>query len=970
MNTRHLRLVAVLITAPVLLSAHASPPVWVDPFDPPEPDPAWVWINENPDSWSLTEAEGYLRIQTSPFATGGENLLLRGVGPGKFVIETRVLFEPTSDFQFAGLVILQDDGDFLQLGRAYCDAPDVCVGNGIYFDRLQNGDFTGSNFATETGLTGEAFLRLERQGVKFTAFFSENGTDWQLIGVHKVPGSFKISGIGLTSSQNYTAVAIPADFDYFKLTGKPGPAPSVGPKPHQPFSQADCKSGGWRNYPHADFRNQGDCIRFVNTGMFVCRDTLGCVSYAKGIPVHLASALAISGPVASLGADSQRAVLLALERHGPLYGHGLELRAEDDQCSPDGGESAANAIAADPTIAAVVGTSCSSAAKVAAPILSAAGLSMVSPSNTSPYLTDPATHEPGYLRTAHNDGDNAVFMAQYLSGQGSQTSAVIVEGAFEGAVPVGEAFARAFEGLGGDNLAIYDATEDLDGALNELAESPPDVLYFAILDSSLASEVVSGARSREGLNNTLLATNDFVYSDQFIEDLGHQADGMLFGLLDDSFMSGDAYLGFAQAYSLRFSIDPSPFFGAHAFDAAQMILRALENTAVVDGKGKLHVGRQALRTALFATQGLHGATGTITCDEFGDCGATSFRIFRVEPAMELRVNYGHDWVESFYEAGHEVVIEVTDGEGNHKATATVITEPKDFWEGRPGFQTRPEDWSPEPPDLESLDRVYAQVDNGVTAQVQLGEIRGEVDINTDSITGTISAPWIENPVQVECLDWGSGQQPPADNQDGGATLTDDADTYDCNWGPDHGWDIQPWQDVGVGYFTPEGHWVANAFRGEFWMAMWTDELEANFWPEGVHSYYFDWSYTSPEQNYVTSEPMAMTVSSGPEGAETPVYDGYVLLEPWASAPQLAWIDPACEVISVVHPEQATRFVWGWVNDFSMSYDEALAHFTSFTVVAYWDGETGGSAALTMGELLRFTSRETRWEYVCSLTEHP
>ena len=54
----------------------------------------------------------------------------------------------------------------------------------------------------------------------------------------------------------------------------------------------------------------------------------------------------------------------------------------------------------------------------------------------------------------------------------------------------------------------------------------------------------------------------------------------------------------------------------------------------------------------------------------------------------------------------------------------------------------------------------------------------------------------------------------------------------------------------------------------------------------------------------------------------------------------------------------------------MGYEEALAHFTSFTVEAFWDGEAGGSALLEMGGLLPFTGRDNRWEYRCLLTEHP
>ena len=50
--------------------------------------------------------------------------------------------------------------------------------------------------------------------------------------------------------------------------------------------------------------------------------------------------------------------------------------------------------------------------------------------------------------------------------------------------------------------------------------------------------------------------------------------------------------------------------------------------------------------------------------------------------------------------------------------------------------------------------------------------------------------------------------------------------------------------------------------------------------------------------------------------------------------------------------------------------EALAHFTSFTVAALWDGEAGHWATLTMGELLPFSGPEARWALRCSLTEHP
>jgi hypothetical protein len=49
--------------------------------------------------------------------------------------------------------------------------------------------------------------------------------------------------------------------------GGPSPTPTATPAPAGPTSKDQCKHGGWRNFtvPRV-FKNQGDCIKFVNTG--------------------------------------------------------------------------------------------------------------------------------------------------------------------------------------------------------------------------------------------------------------------------------------------------------------------------------------------------------------------------------------------------------------------------------------------------------------------------------------------------------------------------------------------------------------------------------------------------------------------------------------------------------------------------------------------------------------------------------
>ena len=225
--TRSLKAVGTLVIMAALAGfwlgathgiAQADSPVWRDEFDGPLLE-GWSWMNEEPSMWNLTEQPGFLRIYTSSVATWGQNLLLRPAPEGDFAIQTRLLFEPGVDFQIAGLVIYQDQGNFLQFGRAFCDVPESCVGNGLYFDHVQGGVGIDGNFATSTGSSSEAFLRLQRMGQEVQAFFSEDGMHWSMIGTHTLAGDFAIAGIGLGSSQNIGEGVPPvaADFDYFAL---------------------------------------------------------------------------------------------------------------------------------------------------------------------------------------------------------------------------------------------------------------------------------------------------------------------------------------------------------------------------------------------------------------------------------------------------------------------------------------------------------------------------------------------------------------------------------------------------------------------------------------------------------------------------------------------------------------------------------------------------------------------------------
>ena len=115
-----------------------------------------------------------------------------------------------------------------------------------------------------------------------------------------------------------------------------------------------------------------------------CTDEIGCVEIAPDEPIHVGYMLTISGATASLGEDSRGGIEIAIDDHnGELLGHAIELSGEDSGCSAEGGQTAAQKIAADSTVVGVIGTNCSSSATAALPIISQAGLVLISPDRKS-----------------------------------------------------------------------------------------------------------------------------------------------------------------------------------------------------------------------------------------------------------------------------------------------------------------------------------------------------------------------------------------------------------------------------------------------------------------------------------------------------------------------------------------------------------------------------------------------------------
>ena len=379
-----------------------------------------------------------------------------------------------------------------------------------------------------------------------------------------------------------------------------------------------------------------------------CMDELGCVEIGPDDPIVVGAMLTVSGATSFLGEDSRGGIEIAIaDRDGMVLGREVELVVEDSLCNAEGGVSAATRLAADDTIVGVVGTNCSGAAQGALPIISSAGMLMISPSNTSPSLTNADTdtggaYLPGYFRTGHNDLFQGAMAAQFAIDVLMAGSLATIHDGDPYTEGLAVVMADTFALLGGEVVfqgAVSKGDTDMTAILTEVSASGPDVLYFPLFEPEsnfIAAQLVN----TPGLDGTVMMTADGSLVAGFASNTGNAAVGIY---MSGPTVSGDAYDEFLAKWDDEFGGVPPSGFHAHAYDATNMLLDAVEAVAEEQDDGSLVVGRQALRDALSAVEGYEGLTGGLTCQDespfAGDCATgTALAIFEITQA-ELDGNW-------------------------------------------------------------------------------------------------------------------------------------------------------------------------------------------------------------------------------------------------------------------------------------------------------------------------------------------
>ncbi len=139
--------------------------------------------------------------------------LLKAIS-GDFEIETKLKFDPKNSYQGAGILVWNDDKNYLRFERGFggVDGGE----SGVRLDKSVDGVYSSisgtENSPTETP---EIELKLIRKGQEFTAFMRENiDGEWKEVGIFtsNYPETVKVGIVGVS-----TADEIIAEFKYIRI---------------------------------------------------------------------------------------------------------------------------------------------------------------------------------------------------------------------------------------------------------------------------------------------------------------------------------------------------------------------------------------------------------------------------------------------------------------------------------------------------------------------------------------------------------------------------------------------------------------------------------------------------------------------------------------------------------------------------------------------------------------------------------
>ena len=359
------------------------------------------------------------------------------------------------------------------------------------------------------------------------------------------------------------------------------------------------------------------CLIF--TPLLVSADEWGTITIPPGEPIKIGMGTMLTGDYASMGIDIRHGAEMAVAEKGSILGHSLLLQAEDDGCAGPPSVAIAEKMCNDPLVVGVVGYMCSGGSKPASDIHNKYKVVMVSPSSTALELT--ARKIPIFFRTCWNDRIQAKRAAAFAISR-KWTRVAVLHDKSDYGQSLAEDFSEIIRQEGGEIVAFEGLTrgdKDFSPVLTKIKPLRPKLIYFGGM--SAEGVLVARQMKRVGLRKTHFMSDDGCFTEkEFIQGGGKATNG--------------CYVTYAQEpdpeWVKRFEAKygPRQTFSPQAYDAATILMMAVEKVAKKQADGGLIIGKKALRDAIADTR-YEGITGKIAFDPYGDRTGSVVAIYKV-----------------------------------------------------------------------------------------------------------------------------------------------------------------------------------------------------------------------------------------------------------------------------------------------------------------------------------------------------
>jgi branched-chain amino acid transport system substrate-binding protein len=318
-------------------------------------------------------------------------------------------------------------------------------------------------------------------------------------------------------------------------------------------------------------------------------------------PIKIGCLLELTGACAAYGQMAREALEFAREAGivpTEVRGRPVQLVYFDARTNPVEAANGAIYLIQVEKVVAIIGPMSSVVYLGAAEIAQEAGVPIISPTATSPLITQVGDYCFRACFKADDQGPIAAMLAHEVLG--AKTACVLVDSDQPYCVELGRGFVWAFEGLGGKVLKVmYCHTGDVafTSQLTEFAKLNPDIIYTP----NYYTEVALMARDARnlGLTQPILGA-DTLHAPELIQIGGTAVEGIMFtALWHEEFAITWLAQKYIQAYWAKYGRAPDAF-GALAVDSYLLLVDAIHRAWSTDPK--------AIRDAL-ATADLEVVTG-------------------------------------------------------------------------------------------------------------------------------------------------------------------------------------------------------------------------------------------------------------------------------------------------------------------------------------------------------------------------